>query len=81
MKNTILIDIDSERDKKIIIGKPELTQKPETTEEAKTMIIMDIADICDVLCELIHIADQNGYGKKSELVNAAIKSLNEFNNQ
>jgi hypothetical protein len=81
MKNSILIDIDSEREKKIIIGKPDVLEKPETPEEAKSMIIKDITDICEVLCELIHIADQSGYAKKSDLVNAAIDSLNQFNNE
>jgi hypothetical protein len=81
MKNTIFIDIDSEREKKIIIGKPDVLQKPEIPEEAKSMIIQDIADICDTLCELIHIADQSGYAKKNDLVNAAINSLNQFNTE
>jgi hypothetical protein len=79
MKNSILIDIDSEREKKIIIGKPDVLEQPETPEEAKAMIIKDIADICETLCELIHIADQNGYAKKGDLVGAAINSLNQFN--
>jgi hypothetical protein len=81
MKNSILIDIDSEREKKIIIGKPDVSQKPETPEEAQAMIIRDITDLCEVLCELIHIADQNGYAKKGNLINAAIDSLNRFNNE
>lgn len=81
MKNSILIDIDSEREKKIIIGKPDISTKPETPLEAQAMIVRDIADVCEVLCELIHIADQNGYAKKNDLVNAAIDSLERFNNE
>ncbi len=78
MKNSILIDIDTEREKKIIIGKPDVLEKPETPEEAKTMIIKDITDVCETLCELIHIADQSGYAKKSDLINASIEALNLF---
>jgi hypothetical protein len=78
MKNSIFIDVDSDRDQPIIIGKPDEIKAPENAEEAAVMIISDISCVCEALCTLIHMADQNNYGKKAELVAASIKYLNDL---
>ncbi len=75
MKNLIYIDIDTEREQPILIGKGSEITPPETAEEAKAMITNDIACLCEALCSLIHIADQSGYGKKDELVASTIDQL------
>jgi hypothetical protein len=75
MKNLVLIDFDTEREKKFIIGKPESIEKPNTETEAKAMIINDISCVCEALCELIHIASQNGYAKKEDLINTSLDLL------
>jgi hypothetical protein len=78
MKNQIIIDIDTEREKPLLIGKGADYQPPATKEEAQEMIINDIACVCDTMISLIHIADQNSYGNKKDLVNKAIKVLNQY---
>ena len=78
MKNTIYIDIDTERDEPILIGKPEGVKPPETQEEAHNMIVNDIASVCEALCRLIDMAEQNGYTEKGKLVEASIKVLSEM---
>ena len=76
MKNIIFIDIDTEREKVVQIGKPTDTPKPTTPEDAKKMILEDIACAIEGLCSLIHIADQNKYEDKAVLVNESVNHLN-----
>jgi hypothetical protein len=76
MKNKIYLDIDTDRTPPIQIGKPEEFNKPTTPEEAKQMVSIDISCVCEALCTLIHIADQNKYGDKEQLVKASIEHLN-----
>jgi len=76
MKNTIFIDIDTDRDRPVLIGKGQDSEVPTNEEDAKGMIAIDIASICEGLCELIHVASQNGYGSKEGFVHASIEQLN-----
>ncbi len=78
MKNLIVIDIDTERDKIILIRKPPEINPPSNPEEAKEMIISDISCVNEALCSLIHIADQNNYAKKEELITTSIKTLTDM---
>ncbi len=78
MKNAIYIDIDTERDQPVLIGKPPEIKQPETPDEASKLVITDISCVCEALCTLIHMADQNGYAAKKDLVEASIKHLNEL---
>lgn len=76
MKNSIYLDVDTEREQQIIIGKGPDTTPPETPEAAALMITNDIACLCEALCNLIHVADQSGYSKKEDLVRVSIDQLN-----
>jgi hypothetical protein len=76
MKNSILIDIDTERDQPILIGKGQENEAPTTREEAREMILTDISCMCEALITLIHVADQNDYALKEDLVNKAIEQFN-----
>lgn len=78
MKNSIYIDIDTERDQPILIGKPPEIIPPANPEEAKVMIVTDVSCLCEALCVLIHMADQNGYATKEDLVKASIVHLTEM---
>jgi len=78
MKNTVYVDIDTERERKVLIGKGSDSEVPTTAEEAKEMIIVDIACLCEGLCELIHVANQNGYGSKEGFIAASIEQLNKL---
>ena len=76
MRNSIHIDIDTERtEKPFIIGKPPEYQ-PSNPEEAKTSIINDISCVCEALCRMIVTADNSGYASRSELIKASIAHLN-----
>lgn len=75
MKNTIYIDIDTERERQVLIGKGAESEVPTNEEDAKQMITVDIACLCEGLCELIHVASQNGYGSKEGFVKASIEQL------
>jgi len=75
MKNLIYIDVDTEREKPILIGKGAEVSSPTNKEEARDMIINDIRCVCETLCILIEVADQNQYAKKGELITESIKQL------
>lgn len=78
MKNSIYIDVDTEREQPILIGKGADTVQPETPEGAMEMIKTDISCLCEAMCSLVHVADQNGYGSKEQYVTGLIARLNEF---
>jgi hypothetical protein len=78
MKNTLYIDIDSEREQPILIGKGPDSVGPQTKEEAANMVQIDIKCMAEALISLIHLADQNGYGDKEQLVNESIALLEQY---
>jgi hypothetical protein len=78
MKNLIYIDVDTDREKQILIGKGSEIKTPETREEARDMIINDIKCVCETLKILIDVADFNNYAKKDELITESIKELSKM---
>lgn len=75
MTNTIILDIDTERKDTILFGKPPHVPQPQTKEEAKEMVLNDIACLSQAIASLILIAAQNTYGDKKELVHASVKTI------
>ena len=75
MTNSIFIDIDTEREKPILFGKPPDITPPENRDEAKAMILNDIASLTEALKTLILMANENNYGDKIELMNLTIASI------
>jgi hypothetical protein len=75
MKNLITIDVDTDREQPILIGKGADIPSPTNKEEAREMIINDIKCVCETLCMLIDVADQNKYALKAELITESIKQL------
>jgi hypothetical protein len=75
MKNIITIDVDTEREQPILIGKGAEISSPTNKDEAREMIVNDIKCVCETLCILIDVADQNKYALKSELITESIKQL------
>lgn len=76
MKNSILINIDTEREQPVVFGKPPEVPQPQNKEEAGVMILNDIVCVTEALRTLIVMASLNGYGDKTELVDAAVKTIN-----
>jgi hypothetical protein len=77
MINSIFIDVDTERDKPIIFGKPPDITPPSTKEEAKEMILNDIICVAQSLKTLIIMAHENEYANKKDLVIACANTINE----
>jgi hypothetical protein len=77
MTNSIFIDVDTERDKPIIFGKPPDITPPSTKEEAKEMILNDIICVAQSLKTLIIMAHENEYANKKDLVIACVNTINE----
>ena len=77
IKSKIIIDVDTEREQKIVIGHA-TGEEPKTPEEINTLIFNDISCVFESFCMLIHMADINGYGKKAEYIKTAVDHLNKM---
>ena len=75
MKNVIIIDIDTERENQLQISKQTADSIPSSKEEAKDIVLRDIACICEGLRHMISIADENGFMDKKTLIETSIKHL------
>lgn len=75
MKNSIFISIDSEREQKIMVGKPEQHNVPSTEEEIKEMMIYDVECVTDALYFMIENISKNNFGDKKEVVDKCIIKL------
>lgn len=77
IKNTIIIQIDSEAERQIQFAKPPGIPAPTNREEASQMLLTDITCMAQAMKSLISVAGNNGYADKNELINATIKTLYE----
>jgi len=75
IKNVVIVDLDTNRDPKIQIGKPEEIQRPADAEEVKTMLVADMTTLCEGIITLIHAGHQNGYVDSAESVRACIEYI------
>jgi hypothetical protein len=78
MKNTIYIDVDTNNEKPITFSKPSGFDQPSDFDGAKSFILNDITCLCEGICTLITLADQNKYGKKEDLIKAITGRLNDM---
>jgi len=78
MKNKIYIEVDTDKEPPITFGKPSDIEPPTDFEGGKTMLLNDITCVCESLCTLIHVADQNKYENKDVLIAAVISRLNDM---
>lgn len=77
MKNLIVVDIDSDRERKVKFSKLPDVQLPSSSEEAHQMIINDIATLAHGINELISIATQDNPQEREKYISAVIKTLTE----
>ncbi len=75
MKNTIYIEIDSEKAEPILFGKGPDAVMPKNQQEAADMVLVDINCVTEALLSLIHLADQSGYGDQNVLLTETIAKL------
>ena len=75
MINSIFIDVDTDREKPIIFGKPPDFEPPQTKEDAAKMILNDISCLAEAITTLIVMAGQNGYADKKELTIATVNTI------
>lgn len=75
MKNIIIVDIDTERDQIVVIGKPETFPQPQNKEEAAKLVSDDILGLCEGLIALINASDRNGYRNAPDSLKDVINHL------
>lgn len=78
MKNILIVDVDTEREQPILISKGEGVERPKDAAEASKMILEDISCLFEAMLTLVHIADQNEYTKKADIVNQMKLGLDGF---
>ncbi len=75
-KNTIAVDIDTSRkDSPIQIQKPENFNAEMSEQEWRESIVDDMATLCEGLCTLIHVAEQQGLKSSPDSLRDCIKHL------
>lgn len=77
MKNTIIIDIDTDRERPILFTKPAHIEPPKDKNEAREMVLNDIFCLAESLKMFIMMANENQYGDNKELVSKTIDIINE----
>jgi hypothetical protein len=78
MKNTIYIDVDTDKENPITFSKPSSIEQPIDSDGMKSLILNDITCLCEGLCTLVNLADQNNYSKKEDLIKAITGRLNDM---
>ena len=78
MKNSLLIDVDTERKDPIRITKTEDTvNKVNDEESAKKMVLEDMTTLCNALGTLIQLANDSGYIDSKVSANMCVNYLND----
>jgi hypothetical protein len=76
MKNTILIDMDTDREEVVKFSKPEQSLDLENEEVAREMVLNDLTTLCNALGTLIHLAHHNNYLSSDKSCKLCIDFLN-----
>lgn len=78
MKNSLLIDFDTEREDPIRITKNEDTvNKVNDEESAKKMVLEDMTTLCNALGTLIQLANDSGYVDSEVSAKMCVNYLND----
>jgi len=75
MKNLIIVDIDTDRVPVVKIGKIDATELPKDENEAKEVVIKDIACLTEAICTLINAAHNSGYKSAQDSLNDCVVHL------
>lgn len=75
MKNIVEVDIDTSRTNTVMIGKANGLTGNETKDELAEIIVLDMATLCEGICTLIHVADQQGLKPSADSLRDCIKHL------
>lgn len=81
MTNKLFIDIDTDRESPIKISHSDEDGIPQTPEETKALIMLDLESLEETLITLIHITHINQFGDRTELVQNAIQKLSNYLNK
>jgi len=78
MKNSILIDLDTEREDSIRLTKPEdLAEKIKNETDAKSMVMEDLTTICNALGTLIKMGNDSDFFDGKVIAKMCINYLEE----
>lgn len=68
MKNIVIVDIDTDRQDSVVVGKPAEIPEPTSLEEAKVMVDLDIKSLTEALLTLVAASHINQFEDKDKLI-------------
>jgi hypothetical protein len=68
MKNVIIVDIDTDREPVVQLGKPNASDLPKDKDSAKDMVAKDMACVTEALITLMQAAEESGYKSIDESI-------------
>ena len=78
MKNTLIIDMDTDRKDVIRLSKPEsIAEEVDNSETARLMVLDDLTTVCNALGTLIHLAHANKYMDSETASKMCVDFLND----
>jgi len=75
MKNIIIVDVDTDRDEVVSLGKGQETPEPTTLEEARDMVFLDIRTLTEALIPLVAGCHLNKFADKDALIERITEHL------
>jgi hypothetical protein len=67
-KNTLIIDVDSERDEIVKLQKPEHIIPPTNEEAMKQTLLVDLTTACEGIVTIAHLLDKEGVQNKEKTI-------------
>lgn len=75
MKNKLIINIDDERNRPVLLEKPEDYSSPDDDKEAERMMKQDMETICEGLVSLMSTCDRIQFSSKENSIRYVAKHL------
>ena len=74
-KNVIYVDVDSERDETVKLGKPKHFIAPTNEDAMKHVLMTDLTTLCEGIVTVAHLIEKEGFHTKEQVLNFVIKHL------
>lgn len=75
MNNKVIIDVDDDRDRSVLLDKPEDFTPPQDDEGARNMMKVDLETICEGLMSLMSTCDKYNIFDKEKTIKYVITHL------
>lgn len=74
-KNIIIVDVDSERDENVKLGKPEHFVAPATKVAMQQVLMTDLTTLCEGIVTVAHLIEKEGFHNKDKVLDFVVNHL------